>query len=118
MSSTSIELFRQHTEKQRQQSQEPQCTAAKAQAEEPKKPMVAEISRIEHEVREVFDDASPAERDNIIRFLEVLLRNLKRHARNSSNRSINANDIVSEKDLTDGVKTYAAWLARAGVKTS
>jgi hypothetical protein len=22
-------------------------------------------------------------------------------------------DIVSEKDLTDGVKTYAAWLARA-----
>jgi hypothetical protein len=22
-------------------------------------------------------------------------------------------DIVSERDLTDGVKTYAAWLARA-----
>jgi hypothetical protein len=40
------------------------------------------MSRIEHEVRQVFDSASPPERDNIIRFLELLIRNLKRLAAN------------------------------------
>ena len=81
MSSTSIELFRQHTEKQRQEAQAPQHTAQKpgAPSEEPKKPsLIAEMSRIEHEVREMFDDASTGERDNIIRYLELLVRNLKR----------------------------------------
>lgn len=85
MSSTSIQLFREHTEKQRQKAQGPEHTVQKAQApsEEPRKPsLVAEMSRIEHEVREVFDDASAAERDSIIRFLEILVRNLKRQAGN------------------------------------
>lgn len=80
MSSMSIELFRQHVEKQRQ-SQEPEQTAQKFQSpsEEPNKPtLIAEMSRMEHEVRQVFDHASPAERDNIIRYLELLVRNLKR----------------------------------------
>jgi hypothetical protein len=36
------------------------------------------MSRIEHEVRQLFDDASPAQRTSMIRFLEVLIRNLKR----------------------------------------
>jgi hypothetical protein len=41
------------------------------------------MSRIEHEVRQLFDgDASSAERNNMIRFLEVLIRNLKRVRRN------------------------------------
>ena len=77
MSSTSIELFRQHTEKQRQEAEEPQH---KSQAQE--RSLVAEMSRIEHEVRELFDRASTAERDNIIRFLELLVRKLKRQAGN------------------------------------
>lgn len=43
--------------------------------------LVAEM-RIEHEVRQIFDDASPGERDNMIRYLEVLIRNLKGQAGN------------------------------------
>jgi hypothetical protein len=80
MSSTSIELFRQHTEKQRQDAQEPKH---KSQAQETDKPsLVAEMSRIEHEVRQLFDRASTAERDNIIRYLELVIRNFKRQAGN------------------------------------
>jgi hypothetical protein len=81
MSRQAIELFRQYTERLKQEPQGPEHTAQKAQApsEDPKKPiLVAEMSRIEHEVRQIFDDASSAERDNIIRFLEILIRNLKR----------------------------------------
>jgi uncharacterized protein YhaN len=74
-SSTSIELFRQHTEKQRHEAQEPQH---KSQAQE--RSLVAEMSRTEYEVRQLFDRASTAERDNIIRFIEVLIRNLKRQS--------------------------------------
>jgi hypothetical protein len=76
MSSTSIELFRQHSEKQRQEAEEPKH---KSQAQE-QPSLVAEMSRIEHEVRQLFDRVSTAERDNIIRFLEVLIRKLKRQA--------------------------------------
>jgi hypothetical protein len=84
MSSTTIELFRQHTEKQRQEAQEPQHKSqAQERSEKPDKAnLVVEMSRIEHEVRQMFDDASPAERDNIIRYLEILIRNLKRQAGN------------------------------------
>ena len=44
--------------------------------------LVAEMSRIEHEVHQMFDDASSTERENIIRFLELLVRKLKRQADN------------------------------------
>jgi hypothetical protein len=79
MSSRTIELFRQFTEKQeeppaeheRQQPQEPSEHTAKTK-------LVLEMSRIEHEVRQLFRDASAADRDNIIHFLEVLVRNLRR----------------------------------------
>jgi hypothetical protein len=78
MSSTTISLFRQHIENQRQEPQRPQ-----ARSEPIDKPnLVAEMSRIEHEVRQLFDGASAAERDNIMRFLEVLIRNLKRRRGN------------------------------------
>jgi hypothetical protein len=66
MSRQAIELFRQYTERLKQEPQGPEHTAQKAQApsEEPKKPnLVAEMSRIEHEVRQIFDNASLAERD-------------------------------------------------------
>lgn len=81
MSSQTIQLFRQYTERLREEAQGSEQTAQKAQApiEEPKKPsLVAEMSRVEHEVRQLFDDALPADRDNIIRYLELLIRNLKR----------------------------------------
>ena len=56
MSSTSIELFRQHTERQRQK-QELRHTARPS--EDPKQPsLIAKMSRIQHEVRQVFGDAS------------------------------------------------------------
>lgn len=76
MSSTSIQLFRQHTEKQRQ-TQELRYTARPS--EDPTQPsLIAKMSRIQHEVRQVFGDASAADRENIIRFLELLVRNLRR----------------------------------------
>jgi hypothetical protein len=77
MSSTSIELFRQHNEKQRQAAQE-----RKPSQDTDKPSLVAEMSRIEHEVQQMFDDASPAERDNIIRYLGMVIRNLKRQVGN------------------------------------
>jgi hypothetical protein len=40
------------------------------------------MSRIEHEVRQLFDHPSATERDNIIRYLELVIRNLKRRAGN------------------------------------
>jgi uncharacterized protein YhaN len=86
MSSTSIELFRQHTEQQRHEEQEPRKHKSQAQerTQETDKPsLVAEMSRIEHEVRQLFDCASPTERDNVIRFLELVIRNLKRLASNA-----------------------------------
>ena len=78
MSSTTIELFRQPTDKQRPEAQEPKH---KSQIQETDRPsLVAGMSSIEHEVRQLFDRASPAERDNIIRYLELVIRNLKRRA--------------------------------------
>ena len=77
MSARTIELFRQYT----QPKQRPELEGHKAQAprEQPQEPnLIVEMSRMEHEVRQLFDDASPADRDNIIRYLEVLIRNLKR----------------------------------------
>jgi hypothetical protein len=84
MSSTTIELFRRHTEKQRQESEEPKHKGqAQERIEQTEKPnLVVEMSRMEHAVRQLFDDASPADRDNIIRFLERLIRNLKRQTSN------------------------------------
>jgi hypothetical protein len=80
MSARTIELFRQYTEKERlKQQPEHKSQPAQGRSEEAENPnLVVEMSRIEHEVRQLFDGASPAERDNIIRFLEVLIRNLKR----------------------------------------
>jgi hypothetical protein len=78
MSSRTIELFRQHSEKQRQEEPTHNSQAQQRREERDKPSLVAEMSRIEHEVRQRFDDASPAERDNIIRFFELLIRNLKR----------------------------------------
>jgi hypothetical protein len=80
MSSTTIALFRQHIDNQRQEAQEPQHEQrAQERSETKDNPnLVAEMSRIDHEVRRLFDGASAAERDNILRFLEVLIRNLKR----------------------------------------
>jgi hypothetical protein len=40
------------------------------------------MSRIEHGVRQLFDHASAHQRDNIIRYLELVIRNLKREAGN------------------------------------
>jgi hypothetical protein len=80
MSSTTIALFRQHFENQQREDQGPQPKQpAQERTETKDNPrLITEMSRIEHEVRQLFDGASPAERDNIIRFLEVLIRNLKR----------------------------------------
>lgn len=78
MSAQTRELFREYTEKLKH---EPEHNPPKAQErrEQPRKPsLVAEMSRIEHEVRELFDDSSPANRENIIRFVERLIRNLRR----------------------------------------
>ena len=83
MSSTSIELFRQHTEKQRQESEPKHKSHAPERSEQAEKPsLVAEMSRIDHAVRQLFDGASPTDRENIIRFLELLIRTLKRRAGN------------------------------------
>ena len=84
MSSTSIELFRQHTEKQRHETQEPQHKSqAQERDEETNKPsLVAEMSRMQHAIHQLFDEGSPSDRDNIIRFLELLIRNLKRRVGN------------------------------------
>jgi hypothetical protein len=84
MSSQTIALFRQYAETQRHEAQEPKH---KSQAQErseqtEKSSPVVEMSRMEHAVRQMLDDASPAQPDNIIRFLEVLVRNLKRQAGN------------------------------------
>ena len=80
MSSRTIELFRQYTEKERlKQQPEHKSQTAHEPTEQNEKPnLVVEMSNMEHAVRQLFDGASPAERDNIIRFLEVLVRNLKR----------------------------------------
>ena len=80
MSSTTIALFRQHIENQQQEAQEPpHKQRAQERSETTDKPkLVTEMSRIQHEVRQLFDGASAAERNNMIRFLEVLIRNLKR----------------------------------------
>ena len=83
MSSTTIELFRQHSEKQQHDAQEPKHNQPEAQerSEQPRKPsLVAEMSRVGHDVCQLFDDASSADRENIIRFLELLIRKLKRVA--------------------------------------
>lgn len=84
MSARNIELFRKYTEKappKHEAEHKPEHKPQKAQerSEQPKTPsLIAEMSRVEDEVRQVFDDASPADRENIIRFLELLIRNLKR----------------------------------------
>jgi hypothetical protein len=82
MSSRTIELFRQHTEKQRQEEPTHNGQAQERREERDKPNLVAEMSRIEHEVQQMFDDASPAERDNIIRYLGMVIRNLKRQVGN------------------------------------
>jgi hypothetical protein len=84
MSSTTIQLFQQHTEKQRQEPEEPKHKSqVQERSEETNKPnLVVEMSRMQHAVRQMFDDASRSERDNIIRFLELLIHNLKRQAGN------------------------------------
>lgn len=52
-------------------------------AEQPNKPsLIAEMSRIEHEVRRRFGDASTHDRENIVRYVGRLIRNLKRQAEN------------------------------------
>jgi hypothetical protein len=77
MSARTIELFRQYTEpKQRPEHEGHKAQAPRGQPQEPN--LIVEMARIEHEVRQLFDDASPDERDNIVRYLEVLIRNLKR----------------------------------------
>lgn len=83
MSSRTIELFRQYTEKQRHEAEEPkQKSQAQEESEHSASNLIVEMSRIEHEVWQLFDSASPAERDRMICFLEVLVRNLKRQADN------------------------------------
>jgi cell fate (sporulation/competence/biofilm development) regulator YlbF (YheA/YmcA/DUF963 family) len=84
MSSTSIELFRQHTEKQRQGTQTPdRASQAQERGEPTEKPsLVAEMSRMQHAIHQLFDEASPADRENIMRILERLIRNLMRQAAN------------------------------------
>jgi hypothetical protein len=87
MSSRTIELFRQHTEQQRHEAQAQEPRKHKSQAQErtqetDKPSLVAEMSRIEHEVRQLFDRASTDERSNIIRYLELVIRNLKRRPGN------------------------------------
>jgi hypothetical protein len=84
MSSRTIELFRELTEKHQHKDDEPKSKRqAQEQSEQSDTPsLVGKMSRLEHEVREAFDNASPGERDNIIRFLERLVRNLKRQAAN------------------------------------
>jgi hypothetical protein len=79
MSSTTIELFRRHIENHRQEAQELQHKQrAQERTETKDNPnLVVEMSRIEHQVRRMFNDASPAERNNMICFLELLVRNLK-----------------------------------------
>jgi hypothetical protein len=57
MSARTIELFRQYSEKE-PLKHEPEHTPKKAQerSEQPKKPnLVVEMSRVEHEVRQVLD---------------------------------------------------------------
>jgi hypothetical protein len=73
MSARTIELFRQYTEKEHlKQQSEHKSQRAQERSEQIENPnLVVEMSRMEHEVRQLFDSASPAERDNIIRFLEV-----------------------------------------------
>ena len=76
MSSTTIALFREHSDKQ-----------LKGQAEGPSEPiekrsLVAEMSRMQHAIHQLFDEASAVDRENIIRFLELLIRNLKRRSGN------------------------------------
>ena len=83
MSSRTIELFRQYTEKQRHEAEEPKHEReAQQESEQSASNLIVEMSRIEHEVRQLFDGASSAERDKMVRFLEVLVRNLKRQAEN------------------------------------
>jgi len=85
MSTTTIELFRRHTEQQQPSTQTREHKGRKPPepSQQTDKPnLVVEMSRIEHEVRETFDRASPADRDNIIRYLEMVIRNLNRQVGN------------------------------------
>jgi hypothetical protein len=82
MSSRTIELFRQYTHQDRlkheseHKAQKPLGPSEQTKTARPN--LIVEMSRMEHAVRQMFDDASADERDNIIRFLEVMVRNLKR----------------------------------------
>jgi hypothetical protein len=80
MSTRTIELFRQYAEKERlKQQPEHKSQTAQERSEQTEEPnLVVEMSNMEHSVRQLFEGASPTDRDNIIRYLEVLIRNLKR----------------------------------------
>ena len=83
MSSTTSNCSGNTAKNSRHDAQEPKHNQPEAQerSEQPRKPsLVAEMSRVGHDVCQLFDDASSADRENIIRFLELLIRKLKRVA--------------------------------------